>query len=299
MWLLYTLLHMFLIAGVNYLDEYLTHSSTTKKTSSVHERIGGVLVISTLMGAIGLCLLLVFAPTLHLSLSNWLLAVGSAVGFAVMALGYFYLFQYYSAHQVVPLFGLTSAWLLLFELCSGAVVTLPVLAGIGVLVAGAYLLDTGAFRFKFPSRLVVAMLGITFAWATALLMVKMATTNGGDPFAVYFWQLAAFSIVGGVIFTLISPYRRGFLNRLKQERQKFIVPSFLNESMAQLSFLFSVLAVSAAPLAAYVPAATGLQSLFLLALLWLFPLNQRNTINIVQWGGVALIATGIALLELS
>jgi drug/metabolite transporter (DMT)-like permease len=296
MWLLYAVIHMFLMAMVNYLDEWLTHSSSTNASASLHERIGGVLIMSTLMCAIGLSTLYIFGGDVLLSGDSSKLALISAIPVVATWTGYFYLFQIYSAHQVVPLFGLSSIWLLLIELASGSSITPIALIGIITLIVGAYLLDNGSLKWKIPSGLFFSMVFVSLCWGVAVFVVKLATESN-NPLPVFFWQMVGILAIGILLFALVKPYRRGFINRIRVERTKFIGPSLMNESCSQLSFMFATFSVAAAPLAVYFTASGGIQSIFLLTLFWLFPLNTRNSVSTAQWLGVVSIALGIAMLE--
>jgi hypothetical protein len=298
MWLIYALCHMFLMALVNYLDEWLTHTSSTKLETGLHERIGGVLIMSTLLCSVGLVALYVFGGSMAMSRFGLTVALLSAIPYVGMMAGYFYLFQRYSAHQVVPLFGLSSIWLLGLELASGASITLMALAGIIVLIAGAYLLDNGSLKWKTPSQLFCAMALVSLCWALAMFSVKIVTLNDGAV-ATYFWQMVGIFCIGVILMIVVKPYRDGFVGRIRQEGKRFVGPSLMNESLSQASFLFATLAVAAAPLAVYFTASSGIQSIFLLALFYFFPLDKRNTVSVTQTVGVVGIAVGIALLELA
>jgi hypothetical protein len=55
MWLIFTILYSFALALVNYLDEYLTANTKVPHTSSIHTKIGGLLIISTVLSSLGAC----------------------------------------------------------------------------------------------------------------------------------------------------------------------------------------------------------------------------------------------------
>ncbi len=258
-----------------------------------------MLIISTLLCPISMAILYLLPISLTIPAQNIMLACLSAVPMVTVWAGYFYLLQLFSTHHVVALFGLSSLWLLCFELLGGDAVSAKELAGIGILILGAYIIDRGTFKWGIPSRLLLFMLPVSAAWAVTLYMVKLAIPPGDTgATAVYFWQLLGIVIIGLDLFALVRPYRRGFIMRIRTERRRFILPSFFNEGAAQLSNLCTVLAVAAAPLATYVSAVGGIQSIFLILLFWFFPLDHRNATLPAQWLGVMFIAAGIALLEL-
>lgn len=288
---------MFFMALVNYSDEYLTHSNTAKTVTNPHEKIGGVFLMSTFTCLIGITALFFFIPDFNLNNLALMLTLFSSLFMVCAWAGYFYLFQMFSAHQVVPLFGLSSIWLLLMELSFGASISITGLLGVGVLIIGAYLLDNGSLKIKAPSKLLLYMLPVSLSWALTMFLIRQASLSS-DALVIYFWQLAGILAIGLTFFLVVTPYRRGFIKRVTTEKKKFIVPSLFNESFSQLAFMFSTLAVATAPLAVYVTASGGIQSIFLLLLFSLFPLNDRNHILSTQWAGIVFIGLGIALIEL-
>lgn len=298
MWLLYTVLHLFFMALVNYSDEYLTHSSSAKESKNMHERIGGVLVASTVLTLIGCVFSYLWVESIWIPHISLVLAMLSSLTLIIVWIGYFYLFQTFSAHQVVPLFGLASVWLLLMELSAGETIDLLSLAGVITLVIGAYLLDSGSFKWQIPSRLLLYMVLISLSWASTLFLWRIAERGGqANSIQIYFWNLLGIFCMTFLLL-IIPAYRRGFIRRIKNEKYKFIFHSVLNESLSQTSFLFAVLAVAAAPLATFVSALGGVQSVILLGLLSAFPLEKRNSITLTQTIGIAAIACGIAMLEI-
>ena len=74
--------------------------------------------------------------------------------------------------------------------------------------------------------------------------------------------------------------------------------SLLNEGLAESGYVFGNLAVAMAPVAAYVTAMSGVQSVFLLGFLKLFPQSGRKTqITSLQVVSILLIALGVFLIE--
>ena len=64
MWILFAIAGDFFMALANYSDEYLTHSSTIKNSKNIHERIGGVLLMSVLLTIIGATISFLLADTI-------------------------------------------------------------------------------------------------------------------------------------------------------------------------------------------------------------------------------------------
>ncbi len=285
------------MALVNYSDEYLTHSSTVKESKNIHERIGGVLLMSVILTLIGATVSFFLADTVMIETTAILFAFLASIAVTMMAAGYFYLFQLYSAHQVVPLFGLSSIWLLAIEFVAGSVPGILSILGIAVLIISSYLLDNGSLKWKTPTSLLRYMVIVSLFWALTGLFWSEALDISDNDFGVYFWHLLGCFILIFPLF-LISPYRRGFLRRLKSEKRKFLVHSIMNETCVQISFYFTMIAFSLAAFASFVPAVSGFNSLFLLGLFYLFPLDKRNHITASQFYAIIGIVVGVGLLEL-
>jgi len=71
----------------------------------------------------------------------------------------------------------------------------------------------------------------------------------------------------------------------------------VNESLAEGSFLFGNMAVAIAPVAAYVSSMSGVQSVFILLLFYLFPQGKRSKATPIQWFAILLIAIGVSFIE--
>lgn len=297
MWLVFAVIGNFFMALVNYSDEYLTHSSTIKESKNIHERIGGVLLMSVLLTVIGAIISFILADTVAIDTKAILFAMLASVTITLMATGYFYLFQIYSAHQIVPLFGLSSIWLLGIEFFMGSVPDVIAIFAVVILIASSYLLDNGSFKWKSPTPLLKYMIIVSMFWALTGLFWAEASNISNNNFAIYFWHLVGcFLLVLPLLF--ISPYRRGLLKRLKNENKKFIFHSVMNESCVQISYYFTMIAFSLASFASFVPAVSGTNSLFLILLLYFFPIDKRNHISASQLYAIVGIIIGIGLLEL-
>jgi len=119
MWFLYSTIHVFLLALVNYIDEYLTTNSKVPKESDIHTKIGGLLLVSTIFSLIGATILLICFRNVLIPVQPLVLGLLSAIPIVIMYASYFYLLITYPAYQVVPLFLLSSLWLLIIELSMG------------------------------------------------------------------------------------------------------------------------------------------------------------------------------------
>lgn len=297
MWLLYSIIHVFLLAVVNYIDEHLTTNSRVSKEANIHKKIGGLLLVSTIFSCLGAFTIYLLYRNIFISPQSMLLAIFSAVPIVIMYASYFYLLTTYPAYQVVPLFLLSSLWLLLIEIAFGGVVSFVALLGIVLLVTGAYFLDAGTLKWQIPTKLLLIMIPATSMWSIALFMVRIAT-NTSPAVTVSFWQLVAVSTIGVILFMIVRQYREGFLFRLKHQGKSFIGFSLINESLAQTSYVFGNLAVAIAPVASFIPAMSGLQSIFLLMIFAIFPIEkERSKITKLQFISIIMIALGVYLIE--
>lgn len=299
MWFIYSIMHVFLLALVNYIDEYLTTNNKVTESSNIHKRIGGLLLVSTIFSILGAFTIFVVYRDIWVSNFSITLAMLSAFPIVVMYASYFYLLTSYPAYQVVPLFLISSIWLLIIEVLFGGSITLLGLAGITFLIVGAYFLDAGTIKWQIPTKLLLISVPATSAWAIALYMVRVATESGAAV-AISFWQLITVSAIGTLLFLLIRQYREGLLYRIKHQGKNFIGFSVLNESLAQSSYVFGNMAIAVAPVATYITAMSGLQSVFLLFLFTLFPIKKdRCQITRLQVVSVLLIVFGAYLVERS
>ncbi len=298
MWMLYAFGHIFCLAIVNYIDEYLTANNKVSAEASIHRKIGGLLLISTLMGFLGALVLYVWVGAVSIPQTALLLAMASAVPMVVLFAAYFYLLTLYPAYLVVPLFLLSSLWMLLIELAFGTAISLYGLFGIFALMIGAYILDAGALKWQIPTRLLLISLPATASWAIALFMVRIASQSA-EPLLVSFWQLIGIGSVGIVLFLCVREYRQGFMIRIKTQGTSFLGISLFNEGLSQVSYVLVVFAVALAPVATYVSAIGGLQGLVLLGLFLAFPQKERAKITWLHAGAIAIIAAGVFLIEQS
>lgn len=283
--------------SVNYIDEYLTNNNKLPEKTDIHTKIGGLLLISTLMSFVGAFLIWFFGRDTVLPSISFALAISSAIPMVAMYASYFYLLVIYPVHQVGPLFQISTLWLLAIEIFFGGSIAVSPLIGILIMMYGAYLLDAGTFKWQVPTKLLLTAIPATSTWAISLYMVRVASEHG-SPVAISFWQMLGVGIIGTLLFTFVKKYREGFIFRIKNQGKNFLGMSLINESLAEGSFLFSNMAVAIAPVAAYVSAMAGVQSVFVLMLFHLFPQGKRTKVTPIQWLAVLLIAIGLFMLEL-
>lgn len=253
-------------------------------------------MISTLMSFVGAALIWLITKDIDLSVQARNLAILSSIPMVIMYASYFYLLQTNPVHQVGPLFQISSIWLLAIEIIFGGSISITALLGIIVLMYGAYILDAGTFRWKIPTKLFIIAIPATSTWAIALFMVRIASENN-SPIAITFWQMLAIGVIGIFLFLLVKQYREGFLYRIKNQGKLFLGLSLANETFAETGYVFSNLAISIAPVAAFVTAVSGIQSFFVLLLFLIFPQGKRSKVTTMQWVAVFLLAVGVFLIE--
>jgi drug/metabolite transporter (DMT)-like permease len=297
MWLIYAFIHTFLLALVNFTDENLATNTKLPENPNLHTRVGSVLLISTLMSFVGATLIYLLSGNITLPSDVLTLALISAIPMVAMYASYFYLLQTYPVHQVAPLFQMSSIWLLVIELLFGGTISAAGLLGIFVLMYGAYILDAGTFKWKIPTKLLTMAIPATSTWAIALFIIRLATENH-SAVAITFWQMIAIGFIGVFLLVAVKRYREGFLFRIRHQGRRFLLLSLANETFAEAGYVFSNLAVAVAPVAVYVSAMSGVQSVFVLLLFFFFPIGERIKVTKMHWLAVLLIAMGIFLIEM-
>lgn len=282
---------------VMYIDEHLTTKNTVADKSDDHTKIGGQILISTLMSFVGATIMALIPHDPLQSKQAIALAIGSAIPMVIgIYISYFYLLLKFPIQQVAPVFQLSALWLLIFELLTGSTIGWGGLIGIFILLYGTYLLDTGTFAWKIPTKLFLYSLPVTFIWAISMYMVRVASLSG-SAVAISAWQMFGVGLIGVILLIFVKQYRDGLMHRIKNQGKMFLGLSMVNETMAEGSFLFGNLAIALAPLAAYVSALSGMSNVFLILLLVLFPPGERTKITKMQWLAILLITLGVFFIE--
>ncbi len=296
MWLFFTFLFAFFLAIVNYIDEYLTANNAVLSSADIHTKAGGLIIVSTLFTVFGALVAWFFADKVFIASFPLLLALLSGVPMVALWAGYFYLLNIYPVYQVIPLFQMSSIWLLIIELLAGGSITLVALTGVLILIVGAYLLDAGTLKWQVPTTLLLLMIPVSLCWTITLFLIKLASNAGAGTVAITFWQFVGIATVGVTLFIAVRKYRRGFLFRVRHQGKNFLGFSLLNEGSGQAGYYSGNVAVSLAPLATYFSALGGLQSILLLVIFYFFP-QKPLTINALQVVAIFMIAVGIFFLE--
>lgn len=297
MWLILATISVFMQSLVNYIDEYLTNNNKVSDNNNVSTKIGGLVLISTLMSftGAGVMMLLPHDPTA--SSKAITLALISSFPMVGMYISYFWLLYTYPVHQVVPLFQMSSAWLLIFGLLMGDRISFYGILGIMILMYGAYILDTGSFRWQIPTKLLLLGIPATLNSAMALFLARISSAEI-SPIAFSYYQMIGIGVIGVFLFLLVRNFREGFLQRVKKQGKVFLGFSLINETLAEGSFLFGNMAVVVAPVAAYVSAMAGVQSVFVMLLFLFFPQGERTKVKPIQWLATILVVIGVFLLEI-
>lgn len=73
MWLIYSVIHVFLLAVVSYTDEHLATNNKLPLKSDVHTKVGSVLIMSATMCFVGAFLLFVKTRDIELTMLPFVL----------------------------------------------------------------------------------------------------------------------------------------------------------------------------------------------------------------------------------
>ncbi len=294
MWILYTLISILLLAVVNYFDEYLTAKNTVESDiegASVHKQVGGLILASTLAGFIGAGAIAIFSDNITFAKNIILLSSLAGFGSSILYASYFYLLFKFPVWQVVPLFQMSTAWLIIMELAQGETITLFQVLGLVLIIGGSYVVDTGSFRWKIPSRLLLYMIPLTIVWSFSLFSIKTGVGLASVA-SVSFWQFLMIGIIGLILLIVVKPYREGLFYRVKTQGKLFLGGSFVSESLSLISYFLNNIAIAIAPLATFVSALFGAQGVFLLFLFLLFPI-KKESIKPIQICAIITIAIGV------
>ncbi len=296
MWIIFSLLGSFLLAVIGWLDEYLTAKNPFTGGNIIKEKVGSLFLVSTLFSVIGVTWLYLGLDSATIGLYPLVLSLFASITMVGMWLTYFYLLNVYPVYQVVPLFQLTSLWLILFEIIFRGPVAIVGLIGISLLVIGAYLLDVGAIKFSIPSSLLLTMAVVTFFYSYGVYAIRIAS-DLSNAWLVSYWQYVGVVGIGLITFVVIPVFRRAFIFRIKKQGKVFIGISSISESLAQIAYVVGNYAIALAPISAYATAMSSIQSIFVLGIFYLFP-QKKVKINTIQVLSIFVMVLGAVLLEL-
>ena len=301
MWILYRLLNLISLSVVNYTDEYLSNKNTTPESQqSLHRRVGSLIVISTLLTALGALVITALNghsifPEDETALIYALLSAPFAL---IMYAAYFYSLDAYPVSQVSPMILLSTVYLLFFEIAAGSNVSAAGVFAIGLILFGSYLLDVGEFKWNVPSKLLLMMSVGSFGWALSMYFMRLSTESIPAS-QVYVLHLFGVFVAGLFIFIFVKPYRKGFIYRVKSQAKVFVGISLINEFVVQISYLALAISIAKAPLVSYVASMEGIATFFVLIWMYFFPITEKSMLNKVQLLAICCIAFGVFALSLS
>jgi hypothetical protein len=186
---------------------------------------------------------------------------------------------------------------LFIEFFTGSTLSNVGIFGIFLLVAWAYFIDVGEFKWRIPSSLLLIMSVVTLIYGSWVYAVDIASRTV-SPWVVSFYQYSAIFALGVLLFLLVKPFREGFIFRIRKQGKVFLGASSINESLAQGSYIVGNYAIAMAPIAAYASALSGINSIFVLVLFYFFP-QREIRINRVQITALVMMVVGGFILQIA
>jgi drug/metabolite transporter (DMT)-like permease len=246
-WFLLALVAPLLYACTNYIDKILLEKYF--KASGV----GTLILFSSLLSVIALPILY-FADTSVLSVSPFNIFILCTVGLLDIAILWLYLMALDGDeptiiivfYQLVPVFALGLGYILL-----GEVLTQIQLISMGIIILGttlvAFEFDDGN-NFKIRKRTVILMTLAALAWAAESVLFKVVALEE-HVFRSLFWEHLMLVIVGIVLFTFVSSYRKNFIDAVRQNSRGIFSLNILNESLYMFGNAVVAFVVMMAPVA--------------------------------------------------
>jgi hypothetical protein len=65
------------------------------------------------------------------------------------------------------------------------------------------------------------MIPLSSVWAVTLFVVQLASEYNGAAY-VYFYQLIGTLVLGVLLFSIVRPFRNGFITRIREQRKRFL-----------------------------------------------------------------------------
>lgn len=298
MWALLGVTASICFAITAYIDEYLTRNNPAHSAQSIHARIGPIVLTSLISN---ICTVITIWLTFGLpnGESQYLLqAFLSGIPTMLVLIVYLYLLDRYSVALVIPLFQLTSIWLMLIGLFSYEPISLLGCIGVLLAVCGAYVLDSTHKNGRLPSLLLTVMLINTAIWACTLVWITYLAKMLDSMLSVIFLQSACAFVMGCFLYISMREYRQGMKMRLAHKKISFISLSIINELFSQFGYALKYFTIALAPVAAYGNVMSGLENILLILIFTLFPV-AASRITMKQILGILTISLGVVFLELS
>jgi hypothetical protein len=142
------------------------------------------------------------------------------------------------------------------------------------------------------------MIPCTLAWAAGLQWIAFLMKSATYPNAVIFWQDVCALLIGIIFYLFIPVYREGLRARINQQKHLFVYSSVANELLSQIGYVSKYLALAFTPVVAYANALSNVEGIFLLALLFVFPINNKR-FHYMHGVGALLIILGGLFVEFS
>jgi drug/metabolite transporter (DMT)-like permease len=262
-WFLIALANPLGHAVVNHLDKYII--SRFMKGQAV----GALVLMTAIVAAVALPIIFFINPgvlgattfqqSLTLALNGCLIVVGAIFYFtALESEEASYVVPFF---QLVPVFGFFLGYFILGETLGRYQIYGSLLIIVGGVLLSFRLLDG---KLAIPRKIIYLMLGSSFFYALNAVIFKSIASHQGFVDSL-FWDMAGKFIFGIVLFIIIAPFRRSFINVIKINRWPIISLSFFTEALSLVAEIALILAVLYAPVA-LVQAVGGLQPLFVLVL---------------------------------
>lgn len=226
-WFLIALIGPILYAVTNHLDKYIIEKYLKGGA------VGSLIIFSAIFNIVALPVILFIHPDVFsISFIEGVALAVNAMLVTLAVLCYFYALHEDEAsyvvpfYQTIPIFGFILGYFILGE-------TISVVQGVGslIIIVGALVLS---FEFgdkiRFKTKVVALMLVASIFYAINGVIFKLIALKNG------FWQSTFWSLVGqvilGVIFLLfIRPYRRQFLEMIKENKFAVLGLNSLSEAL--------------------------------------------------------------------
>lgn len=260
-WIFVALLAPALSALGSYTDKYLLVH---------HERTGGlgsIVIFSSLFGVLVLPIALLFGADVAsvspfeaiILIINGCLTVASLVAF-LYAIRESDVVSIAPVLQTIPVFGFILAFFIL-----GETLQPHEMVGATIIIVSAVLLSLEIkegthVRFKIKSLFLAMMSAFLFA-VTGIVFKLIASDRGY--WVTQFWEYIGISIVGFIVFILVTAYRRGFLDVVRGGRVEIVALNFTTEAITVSADLLLNFATLLAPIA-LVYTVNAFQPVFLL-----------------------------------
>jgi drug/metabolite transporter (DMT)-like permease len=226
-WFLIALIGPLLYAITNHLDKYIIEKYLKGGA------VGSLIIFSAIFNIIALPVVLFIHPDVfYISFIQGAALAVNAMLVTLAVLCYFYALHRDEAsyvvpfYQTIPIFGFILGYFILGE-------TISVIQGIGsfIIIGGALVLSFElGDKIRFKKEVVALMLIASVLYAINGVIFKLiALKNGFWPST--FWSLVGQVILGIIFLLFIKPYRRQFLEMIKENKLVVLGLNSLSEAL--------------------------------------------------------------------